>query len=180
MILKTPLPREVVRPYDIEVEDTEHSVVTLPEAKSYARIDGDLEDSIVDIMIESAQEAFERYTGKLIFQREVTAKYHSDEFENLLWLPLLPVVEILSVEKGGEEIDYTLRGYALEVDGSGEIEVTYIAGLFEDAADSDVKIGCLKYITSNYDDREDVAGMSVQVMPNGSKSHWNRYKTLRV
>lgn len=180
MILKQPLPREVVYPYAVEVEGTQESIVSVSDAKAWARVDGDLEDTIFDMLIDSAREAFERYTSKLTFIREVTANYKADEFENALWLPYLPVVEVISVTKDGEPIDYTLRGYEIEVDNFGEIEVVYECGLFEETASNDVKMGCLKWISSNYDDREDLTAMGVQRMPNGSKSHWNRYKTLRT
>lgn len=181
MILKTPKPREVVRPYSIQIEDTEHNVVSVSDAKAWARVDGDLEDTIFDMLIESARDAFEKYTGKLTFIRQVTAKYETKEYENSLWLPYLPAVEVVSVEKDGDPIDFTIRDYKIEVDAFGEIEVVYECGLFEEEAYNDVKMGCLKWIASNYDDREDVVvGTITASMPNGSKSHWNRYKTLRA
>lgn len=181
MILKTPLPRQVVRPYIVTVEQTSSLFVTLQEAKDYTRIDGTMEDNIVEILIDGALEDFEKHTGKLLFQREVFAKYKTEEYENNLWLPWLPVIDIINVEKNGDEVDFELREYGIELDAFGEIDVTYVAGLTDGDVPAQAKLGALKWIASNYDDRENVViGQSVANMPNGTSKHWNKYKTFRT
>lgn len=177
-LLSTPTTRDVLRPYQIEVAESNNLFITPQEAKGYARVDGDVEDSLFEILIRSAQRAFEEYTGKLLDQREVTAKYQVNEYESLLYLPYLPVVEVTDVTEG----DWELKGYRIELDSNKDTEVTYTAGLVPDGdhMPADIKLGCLKWIASNYDDREDTYGGTVSKMPNGSKYHWNRYKTMQV
>lgn len=163
----------------VSVEDNDTDPVTLEEAKAYARIDQDVEDSIVQMLIKSASDAFEDYTGKLLIQRAVTAQFLSYG-DDIIYLPWLPIVSITSVQKDSEDVDYERYGDVLTVNTSGKIDIVYEAGLFETSTDEAVKLGILKYIVSNYEDRQDVAAMSVQNLPNGSMHHWNRYKTQTI
>ena len=163
----------------VSVEDATHQAVSITDAKLYARIDDTTDDTLIDMLIDSAGEAFEDYTGKLLFQREVVATFDVEE-PSILYMPWLPIVEVTSVTKGGETVEYDIKGDTITVDESGIIEVTYTAGLFENQTDNAVKVGILKWIASNYDDRQDVAGMSVSEMPNSSMNMWKRYKTPTV
>jgi uncharacterized phiE125 gp8 family phage protein len=187
-LLKTPNQRDVVRAYGVTVADTADEVVSVQEAKDYAKIGYSTEDSIVQMLVDGAKKAFEDYTGKLIFQREVTAKYDCKEYKNLLYLPWLPVASITSVvevEDDGTETtidsdDYKLFDYKLEVDRFNIVKVTYQAGITDGTVPPDLKLGILKWITSNYNDREDTVIEQINMMPNGSCHHWNRYKTQRL
>ncbi|MDR9419454.1 head-tail connector protein [Gracilimonas sp.] len=163
----------------VSVADTATDPVSVAEAKAYARIDQDTEDSIVEMLIHSASDAFEDYTGKLLIQRAVTVQFLSYG-DDILYLPWLPIVSITSVQKEGEDVEYEQYGDVLTVNTSGKIDVEYEAGLFESNTDEAVKLGILKWIVSNYEDRQDVAAMSVQKLPNGSMHHWNRYKTQTI
>lgn len=163
----------------VSVADTTDQAVSIDDAKLYARIDGNTDDIIVDMLIDSAREAFEDYTGKLLFQREVVATFDVKE-ASILYMPWLPIVEVTSVTKDDEAIEYDVKGDTITVDESGIIEVTYTAGLFDGQTDNAVNVGILKWIASNYDDRQDVAAMSVSEMPNSSMNMWKRYKTPTV
>ena len=173
--------REVARLISVEIEATELNSVTPELSKLYARVDGDTEDDVIDVLIASALADFESFTGKLFFERTVTATFQSGGF-SLFILPYLPVVSITSVQKGGEDVEYTLKGDRLEVDSVGEIEVVYECGLFEDVESitKEAQLGMMKYITSNYEDRQDVAAMGMAEMPNGSRQHWMRYKNFSL
>lgn len=173
--------REVARLVSVEVEATELLPVTVAEAKLYSRVDGTAEDTIFDILIESARADFETFTGKLFFRRAVTATFQSGGY-SLFILPYLPVVSITSVQKEDDAVDYTLKGDRLEVDSVGEIEVVYECGLFADvnAVEKEAKLGVLKYIVSNYEDRQDVSAIGATEMPNSSRKHWMRYKNFHL
>ena len=173
--------REVARLISIEIETTALNPVTVADAKLYARVDGSVENDIFEILIDSALADFESFTGKLFFERTVTATFQSGG-SALFIFPYLPVVSITSVQKGGEDVEYTLKGDRLEVDSVGEIEVVYECGLFEDVESigKEAQLGMMKYITSNYEDRQDVAAMGMTEMPNGSRKHWMRYKNFSL
>ncbi len=174
--------REVARVISTEIETTALDVVTSQVAKLYARVDGSTEDSIIeDIIIPSALADFETFTGKLFFERTVTCTFQSEGYA-LFILPYLPVASITTVQKDGEDVDYDLKGDRLEVDAVGEVEVVYECGLFADvdSIGKEAQLGMLKYITSNYEDRQDVAAMGMAEMPNSSRKHWIRYKNFSL
>ena len=175
--------RDVARLISVEVASTELLPVTIAEAKLYSRVDGDVEDSIFDILINSARADFETFTGKLFFQRNVTATFDC-EGESLMILPYLPVVSIVSVKKGDDDVEYTLKGDRININTVGEIDVIYNCGLFADAnaVETEAKLGALKHIASNYEDRQDVAEISMALaeMPNSSRHHWMRYKNFSL
>ena len=173
--------RDVARLISVEVAPTELQPVTLSEAKLYTRVDGNAEDTIFDLLIDSALADFENFTGKLMFQRNVTAKFDC-EGESLMILPYLPVVDVISVQKDEEDVEYALKGDRININAVGEVIVVYSCGLFENVngIENEVKLGVLKYITSNYEDRQDVAAMGITQMPNGSKNHWMRYKNFSL
>jgi len=171
--------REVARRISTEIADTEIQPVSLSEAKGYANFDGNLKDSEFDMLITESLKAFENFTGKLMFRRNVTVAFEC-EGESLMILPYLPVVEIVSVQKDGEDVEYTLKGDRININAVGEVEVVYECGLFESQAENDVKLGCLKFITSNFEDKQDIAAMGITEMPNNSRSHWLRYKNFSL
>lgn len=168
---------------EVDVADTSDLALPVDDAKSYARIDTAVEDDIVQWLIEAGQEEFEKFTQKLLFQREVEAVYQPQDYKTKLQLPWLPLVSVTSVKnEDDEDIDYEIVGDWLQVDTIDIVTVTYDGGLYTQQSDvnSGIKIGLAKWITSNYNDREDVALESVSKMPNGSKKHWMKYKELYV
>ena len=167
--------RGLARLINVSYEGSDTLPVTLTEAKLYGRIDTDDDDTIVSILIGESVEAFQAYTGVRLFYQTVTAKFQSDGYA-IAVLPAVPVVSITSVQKDGEDVDYDLKGDRIWFDESGEIEVVYQAGLFETQVPDSEKTGFLKWIVSNYNDREDTTAMGVQKMPNSSKMIWSRHK----
>src|SRR5690554_4338963 len=151
--------RSIARLISVEYEGSELLPVTPAEAKSYARVDGDAEDSTIDILIAESVEAFQSFTGARLFHQSVTATFQSEGFAILI-LPTGPVVSIESVERDGDSVEFGWKGDRLLVDEYGAIEVTFTAGLFEEAVPDSEKTGFLKWITSNFNDREDTAGLS--------------------
>jgi uncharacterized phiE125 gp8 family phage protein len=183
--LATIRPRSIAELLTVSIEGSELEPVTKAEAKAYARIDGSSEDTIVDMLIAGSIEDFQAYTGKLLYEQEVVATFKPKEYENILYAPWLPILSIATIVEDGETLvegeDYEVRGDYIEIDATKEVTVTYVAGLYEaNPVSDDIKLGCLKWILSNYEDRQDTAGVTVQKMPNGSKSHWQKYKTMTI
>ena len=101
--LKTLRPRAIAEIISVSVEESTDQAISVSEAKEYARIDGSVDDLIVDTLIEAGQEAFEAFTGKLLFERTVTVEYEIEYYENKLYLPWLPIVSITSVTDTDDE-----------------------------------------------------------------------------
>lgn len=166
--------------------DPGHKAVTKELAKVYARIDISDDDVIVDILVGSAQDEFRKHTRSPLYKGTVVAKFSASSGNVRFQLPLKPVVSVTKVEHNGSEIKYDREGNWILIDDfdstQGElIEVTYQAGLLakDDTVPTDIKEGILKYIASNYNDREDYSADAVHGMPNGSKEKWNSYRYLR-
>jgi uncharacterized phiE125 gp8 family phage protein len=180
-ILKTIAPRTSAELLKVGVEGSQLQPVGFMDAKNYARVSGDEDDIIIDVLVLGAIEDFQAYTGKLIFHQQVTAIFKPKEYESVLYLPWLPVVDVISVENEDGAVNYELKGDYIEADSAKELTVVYTAGLHEELpVSSDIQLGCFKWILSNYEDRQDTAGMTVQRMPNGSKSHWLKYKNTTI
>lgn len=171
--------RNVARRIKTDIEPTDKLPVDTATAKAYTRIDNDVEDSIVDMLINSARKEFESYTRKLLFIRPVNATFDC-EGDSIMILPFLPVVNVTSVQKDGNDVEFELKGDRINISAVGEVEVIYECGLFTETVESEALLGILKFITSNFEDRQDVAAMSVTEMPNSSKKHWIKYKTFSL
>ncbi len=170
---------KVARLISTDIEESTKHPITPNDAKLYARVDSDVEDEIFDMLIDSAVSEFENYTSNLLFQRQVTVTFDC-EGDSILILPYMPVVSITSVQKAGDDVEYELEGDRLVVNTVGKVEVIYQCGLFEDIVTGDAKLGIHKFVTSNYEDRQDVAAMGVSEMPNSSRKHWLRYKRFNL
>jgi len=160
------------------IETTQLRPVTAELAKQYARIEGDDDDIIVNFLIDSALDAFENYTRALLYKREVTAVFTADSGDVVLPLPYAPIDEVISVNGSS---DFTLQGRRVKTQASGgEIEVIYTAGITDSVVPFAIQEGILKYIASNYDDRQDLSAMNVYEMPNDSKSKWQQYRNALI
>lgn len=171
----------------VTVDRPEFTAVTSDLAKLYARVDASTDDEIITLLISSAQKAFETYTQSPLYQSTVTAEFSASSGNIRFQVPLKPIVSITSVQQDGSDIDYKKQGNWLVIDGfnseKGLITIEYTAGLYEDAestVDPDIKEGLLKYIASNYDDRQDIlGGTTLAKMPNDSKSKWKPFRYMR-
>lgn len=160
--------------------------VTLTEAKQHLRIEDDLtlEDNLVTGLISAATEYLDGWTGILgrcLVEQEWRQDF--DAFSPCLFLPLGPVIAIVSVVNGAVTIDpahYSLRvdaggrSYvAIKTSISGTISVTYKAG-YPNTTDaqpkssvpSPIKTAIFLLVGAWYENREEAAnGVSVSALP---------------
>lgn len=82
--------------------DVAEEPITLSEVKAFLRIDEDYasDDSILEMLMTSAREKLEGYTNLAFGVKELEVMFDKVFFN----LPYGPTVEILSVEKNGEEL----------------------------------------------------------------------------
>ena len=162
---------------------TTELTVSVEEAKQYAKIDYSVDDAIIESLIMAGQEAFESLTGKVIRPQtitELTRGYgHTNTFFPL-WGPVSTIISI--TDDYDEDVDFSEQSASIDYNYQGIITLVYETGLFTGSTiGNEFKIGLLKWIASNYNDREDLAlDATVDEMPNSSQSHWLKYKTYTI
>lgn len=166
-------------------EETSTLAVTVDAAKSWARIDGTFDDSIVEDLIKDAQKAFRRFTRSVLYETTVNVTYSFDSSGNVEFrLPYGPVDSITSVQVDGTDIDYTQTGDWIDISNhdAEDVAIKYVAKRYAPADDiaGDIKIGLLKYIATNYDDRENTAMDEISEVPDGSKVKWSSYRRMQI
>lgn len=175
--IKTIRGREKATLLSVSYTPSTEQAVTVDDASDYGKAKG--QDVIVDTLIDAGMRAFEAFTGKLIYQVEVTAVFEPINYEARLWMPWLPIESVTSVkDEDDEDVEHEIKGDSLIVDAWDEITVVYTAGLYEtgDKIDGELILGLYKWIASNYNDREDVAFENPVMMPNESRQHWVKFK----
>lgn len=169
---------------DVSITRASDTAITVDEAKDWARIDDTFDDSIVDMLIESAQRAFEEYTRTLLYESTVTVTYSFDKGGDVEFrLPYGPVDSITHVQVDGSDIDYELVGDWIEISDhdADDVEIEYVAKTYDpaDSVDAKIKVGLLKWVATNYDDRENtVIENVVRELPNGSKQQWSSFRRM--
>lgn len=169
----------------VSINRSNEQPITVDDAKSWARIDDDFDDVIVDSLIDAATRAFEEYTRTLLYSSTVTVKYSFDRSGRAEFrLPYGPVDSITSVQHDGTDITYTQKGdWILLKDHDGEdVDIVYVAKTYDaaDQIDGQIKIGLYKWVATNYDDRENTIVENINEMPNGSKQLWASYRRMQL
>lgn len=155
-------------------------------AKSWARIDEDFDDSIVDMLIKDAQKAFRRYTRSVLYETTVNVRYSFDRSGDTEFrLPYGPVDSITHVQVDGTDIDYSNNGdwVLIEDHDEEDVDIEYVAKRYDpaDEVDADIIVGIWKYIATNYDDRENtVIENVIREVPDGSKTKWAPYRRMQL
>jgi len=173
---------------DIKRESEGGESVTIAQVKNFLRLDYDVDDTLISILIDSANQAFEAFANRSLFESEITAYYES--FGNTIRLPYSPVREVNSVKiqfLDGEEqdVEWELFGdqnlvlKPSNIYGEGyRLIINYSAGY--DEIDPRIKLGLLKWIATNYEDRQDTADFNVFEVPNGSRSQWMPFRVMMI
>lgn len=150
-------------------EDLTGEPVTLAEAKAYMRIDADYtdDDNLISLIIVSAREELEKYTGLSFMVKELNYYTEKLKFE----IPYGPVSQILYVkDKQGNDIDYSLEGLefpVMQANQSG-VNVLYTAGYLQ--LPKALKLAMLKQIATDYEYRENFIDGSVSELSNDAMS----------
>ena len=175
--------RSLARHISTTYTPTTDLTVSIQEAKQYAKIGYSVDDLIFDGLIKAGQEAFESLTGKVILPQTITATIRGAGHANTvhpLWVPVNSITSI--TDEDGGAVDFEEQSASIDYDYQGLITFEYETGLFTATTiGNEFKIGLLKWIASNYNDREDWAlDAKVYHMPNGSRSHWLKHKTYTL
>lgn len=153
--------------HQIKIDSTDGSeIVTLQEAKDYARIDTDSDDTLITSMIVSARQALETYLS-----RDIVAKTRSyfvpSSSDGCINLPFAPIDTITSVESDGEALTYTAYGLddkyiQLESYPATRVTIVYVTlGMTEDQLKTSIKM----LVSTYYDNREDFIDGTISLLP---------------
>lgn len=156
-------------------------VATVPvwkdDAKRYLQIDLDVDDhdDLLNVLINSAFEAVERYCGVSMVETQITISW--DELHTTEELPYGPVRSI--AELTGCEVKGELPGF-VRVKGTGiSAKVEYTAGYIN--IPEPLKLAVMKLVTDNFEGRTgyDMSGrQAVQILPNNWKESVKSYRRI--
>ena len=105
-MITTPEPKYIAKNWEITT-DPGVEPVTLDEVKTFARIDGGDEDTLIEDIIVAVREAMEFYLGRSLVDRTITMTI--DEWqEKEIELPMPPLVSITSVSTLDEDDSATI------------------------------------------------------------------------
>ncbi|GIW49013.1 MAG: hypothetical protein KatS3mg079_489 [Caloramator sp.] len=174
------------------IEGPTDEVVSLEEAKSHLRIDGDDEDILIFSYIKAAREYAEIFTGRSFVGKTyeyITNPKEKYSYVELPMPPLIEVLEVLCVDKNNQELKlnegydyYVLKGYdesliypSLErgwpketLDRFGSIKIKYRAGYTD--APMPVKQAILILTSHFYENRENLTTKDYKEIPFGVSS----------
>lgn len=130
--------------------------VTVAEAKSYLRLIGSDEDSLIAELITSARERLEKFTG-LSFGTK-TLKMYTRDSNKWFELGYGPVTSITSVlDDDAVALTYESRGLQykqLYTSSDNGINVTYVVGWGASGLPKGLKQAILKQVSTDYENRE--------------------------
>ena len=166
---------------------TAGDIVTASLAKQWARVDTSDDDALFTLLIEGVEEMAEKYMGLSLRTKNVTVEYA--EFGNEVILPLGPHTSVDEVRTKYQGTETTLASGEYFVTGQDfktlhlvesftdqQLEVDLTVGYGAANVPALIKMGILKAVLSNYEDRQDVVESSGFVLPNESKRLFDRYR----
>ena len=175
-----------------KVADTtpgEKVYLTRQEVKDFIRVDYTTDDTIIDMLISGSYGAFEAFTGRSLREYQIEAVW--EQFGASVDLPYAPVTSVTKVEyrfEDGTNNDVTsvweqvgnkIRVLKPEQVAYGNrLVVDYSTGY--DSLPGNLKLGLLKWIATNYEDRQNTADFNVYEVPNSSKHLWAEYRVMTL
>jgi len=141
-------------------------------AKSYLRIENDLEDALVASLLAAAIRHVEAFTNQLLLRREgVDRLAVSGAWQRLGVTPVHAVTAVSGLPSEGAAFALPVEGYALDIDGSGDgwirvsqpgearrIDVTLDAGIAADWAQvpEPLRLAVLRLVAHLHSTRDSV------------------------
>ena len=167
---------------------TAGDIVTASLAKQWARVDTSDDDALFTLLIEGVEEMAEKYMGLSLRTKDVTVEFA--EFGNEVILPLGPHTSVDAVRTKYQGTETTLGTGEYFVTGQDfktlhlvesftdqQLEVDLTVGYGAANVPPLMKMGLLKAILSNYEDRQDIiSGTIIASLPNESKKLFDRYR----
>lgn len=146
--------------------------VTVAEAKSYMRLIGSDDDTLIGELITSARQRLEQFTG-LSFGNK-TIKCYTRASNTWFELPYQPLVSITSVKDDDDvTLTYESRGLQykqLYTSSNNGINVIYTVGWGNSGLPKGLKQAILKQVSTDYENRENyLVGDSANELSSSAK-----------
>ena len=161
--------------------------VTLAEAKDYARIDGNSEDTLITSLIKVARLHCESYMGKAIIRKTVTIESFGFPYQwQIPYGPLVAAGDVTKVVTLDQNNAETALNYQLNVGlfpkiniiggaQSYKFKMVYTAGFT--TVPEDIKLAVKMMVNTLYERREDFSDLQAIPSPLGVKALLMPYKT---
>jgi len=161
--------------------------ITLAEAKEYARIDGDAEDTLITSLIKVARLHCETYMGKAIIRKTVTIDSFSFPYQwQIPYGPLASASDVTKVVTIDQNNVETALNYQVNIGSFPKIAITsgdqsfkfkmiYVAGFT--TVPEDIKLAIKMMVNTLYERREDFSDLQAIPSPLGVKALLMPYKT---
>mgnify|MGYP000004704876 CR=1 FL=1 len=161
--------------------------ITLAEAKDYARIDGNSEDTLITSLIKVARLHCESYMGKAIIRKTVTIESFGFPYQwQIPYGPLIAagdVTKVVTLDQNNAEtaLNYQLNlGLFPKINIIGgaqsyKFKMVYIAGFT--TVPEDIKLAVKMMVNTLYERREDFSDLQAIPSPLGVKALLMPYKT---
>jgi uncharacterized phiE125 gp8 family phage protein len=140
-----------------------NAIITLEEAKSYLKVEHDIEDSLIEGLINQASDQIEYDNNTCIVSQDFYDEPYDGTGDNFLILRNYPVNTIISVKIDNTEIpsseysvigrEGTLNFYRTLPPGPGRIKVFYNAGYPRDRVPGRFKKWCTQIVSDLYEGR---------------------------
>jgi len=159
---------------------TGSEIVTVSDVKDYARIDTDVDDTLIGNMITQARIWCENYISRDIVAKNRT--YYLDATQGIFDLPFAPVASISSVTVKGEAETYEAIGLdneTIELDNgyAERVKVTYVTTGLDDGL---LQQAILQLTTTYYDNRGEFILGNISDIPTNVKNILASYKSMFV
>lgn len=162
--------------------DEEAEVVDATYVKRYLGIETAVHDTLLDTLIVSAREEFEKASQVSVIKRQVTAIW--SEAYTFVRLPLIPHGTIISVKNTADTVlvldsNYTVQGTKekrIYGDFSSGLKVNYDAGY--EAADVPelIKLAITKNVVENFEIRTGISAKNTTLLPNNWRKVALKYR----
>lgn len=164
--------------------DEQAEVINIAYVKTYLGIETSVHDTLLNSLIKSAREEFEKVSQVSVIERTVETIW--SEAYTFVRLPLVPNRDIISVK----DFDDTNLTLAIEykVQGANEkriignfsngLKVTYTTGYGVDNTPEDIKLAITKNVVENFEMRTGIGATNAKLLPNNWRKTAIKYRPL--
>lgn len=150
----------------------ESEVIDSSYVKTYLGIETNVHDILLNRLIISAREEFEKVSQVAVVNRQITAIW--SEAYKYVRLPYMPHGDIISVKNTNNTLlildtDYKVQGVTekrIYGDFPAGLKVNYHAGFDSSEIPEDIKLAITKNVVENFEVRTGISAKNVYLLPN--------------
>ena len=167
---------------EVSFSDEEAEVIDIAYAKRFLSIETAVHDTLLNELIISGREEFEKASQMSVIKRQVTAIW--SEAYTFARLPYMPHGTIISVKKADEtalviDTDYTVQGLKEKrIYGNFPkgLIINYNAGYEANEVPELIKLAIVKNVTENFEIRTGISAKNTMLLPNNWRKVAIKYR----